>query len=195
MFLLRYKSLIHHDYDLCESCAAVSSLRDVLMVVEPQPMQSTQRTASNMSICPAHGAVAMPVANARPPQGLQLISPRAPSRSPIQSRSGTPMLQQSRSGSPMPLLQQLQSVSPMPQQGRRQPTACLPSPARRELTPYRPPQGRSTGRPEYMLMELTRGDPENTYVEKAVLNTVASHDGNAGGVYSSFKIKKIQKIW
>ena len=53
----------------------------------------------------------------------------------------------------------------------------------------------SPGRPAYMLMELTRGDPENTYVEKAVLNTVASHDGNAGGIYSSFKIKKIQKIW
>lgn len=146
MFLLRYKSLIHHDYDLCESCAAVSPLRDVLMVVEPQPMQSTPRTASNMSICPAHGAAAMPVANTRPPQGLQLISPRVPSRSPVQSRSNSPMPQQSWSGSQMLLmLQQPQSGSPMPQQGRRQPTACAPSPARKELTPYRPPQGRSPG--------------------------------------------------
>ena len=55
--------------------------------------------------------------------------------------------------------------------------------------------GSSTSMPEDMLMDLPRGDPEHTYVERAMLSSGVSHRGNAGGNYSSFKINRIQKIW
>ena len=147
-------------------------VRNTLMVVEPPPQQPTPaRMASNMSVCPVHGAPA----NARPQQGIQFLmqviiiiiifiwilqQSYQIYMILIMSTNYTIWLKMQipGQGSPRASPSHSRSASPMPQQARRQMMAAAPSPSRTtQFTPYRPPQGSSTSKPEYMLMDIAKG--------------------------------------